>query len=392
MGYGQRSGTWVQSGQATSGLAKAMFVPFSSGNTWEEHQYWKNRLGGGGGYYSARRRPGYGKARRSSGYSRRRFGPPGGGGGGGGGSFRRRGGAFRAYAGTLRNRKRSYRGKPRRISRGFANSIIRTVMERTVPWQVYRNNRSVQWTADVGAKGFYSTQVGNWSDFNYILTTMLGLVLPGSSGARNGIEIEKCRISACLQNNTNAPVNIIAYYCTPRFDSSVEPAAISLQGIGAGYLNIGNVNGAAQSVSNMPFTLTPFDIPNFTTNFKVYHTKKMILEPGVGHQFKIKARGIEGKVHSADLLYTPSNKHAKHTNFILFTLGGFPAHSTAAPTTIQRTASILDVTYSVCYKARMMIGAATSNKVTWDDAGLGRPADLKIEQEEGGTAQAWANA
>lgn len=343
-------------------------------------------------------------------------GPPSGGGGGGryGGRFKRFRGSFESpgyYSRRFRKRTRKCTRKRRfvrvakrlgksrrsRFSLGYQNKIVNAVMDRTVPWVCDKQIYNTQFTATGAGKLCFTFQSGIYNDLNFITQTMLGLPAEPSVNARNGIQIEQCRAKMHLQNNTNFTQSYTLYYTVPRSDRiSQGPTAAFAYGLGTSYLNIPTNNGVATSETNMPLTITPFDVPYFTTAYKIYKTKRFLLLPGQGRVISLKTRNVEGKIHNhSNLLYSAglgvsgeplANTRQimfKYTNQIMVTVSSFVSHTTDSPQVVQRPRCTVDVCFSNYKKARIINTNVAKNKLTWTDNGVNTTALKATNPVEG---------
>lgn len=318
-------------------------------------------------------------------------GPPGGGRRGGGYGIGAIGGGGRRRF-RFRLRRKGYRrrnsSKYSRPSRRFTNKV-RKVLDKAEPWVVYNAMSSGQIAATPNFEVIHDWVSGYQTDITTILgANMLNLTNAGTSGITQGIEVNRCRFELNLQNNTNYPQQLKLYYGKPRFSHGINMSSAYYQGLGPSYLG----NTAVTDSTHIPYGSMPFDVPYFTTYWKIYKTKTMTLEPGMGHRFHLKARNLEGTFHSSDRLIEQSTVNLQaFTNGLMVQVRPFAAHDASTKTTVGQTTPLLDYMLLQQFKARRLTGFGAANKNTYSD-GRGQPATATILQNEGGISATAADA
>lgn len=234
----------------------------------------------------------------------------------------------RRYKKRTFSRRRGYRGLLAKYrSQGLSVSVP----------MFYKEQMTGQITAESGRVSYYAMQYGSSTNFLGLLGKFNSLQDPGGTGnfaeADMTIGSSEIRMMAAtsitgyLRNNATTMCNLTFYYLQPK---RILPAGTTVVNhIEEGIRDLTN-NTVLDAYDAMMYY--PHHSPDFRKFYKVYRTRKVLLEPG--SQTMVYARKKMRMVLSEEAVDHAWGLHPKYSPLILIRLEGLVGHAKIATTDV----------------------------------------------------------
>lgn len=259
-----------------------------------------------------------------------------------------------------------------------AAHAARREIDREIPWYEFRDN--ARGTISVGRDyatfyagitpyvGGYYDAAGAWPDFYDYLPAM-GITAPTTQ--IRPVEVNYADALFEGVNVSNFPIHVEIYTVKPRYLTSNDPAADFGAGLSASYLNVSWASsgaGGIMTATEHAVEITPFDVPQFTTRWKVIGLKKHIVQPGRTLHWKLTSPMRNRIVSSEKLALQRYNRDTRFCMIRVFGTIGYGADGVIA----NQQAAFMpgEFAFRAVYRAKIRVlrGSSQANALLWNSS------------------------